>query len=555
MPKTRSLPSNPNLEKLKKQAKTLLRAFRNKEPAALEMVTRLHPQPNSFGGLRDAQLVVSRQYGFDGWADLSEAVELARLETGDGRERAEKFLGWVSHHEPGRRAAAAQLLDRHPEIATFDVYTAAACAEVEALGKFLNEDLGLATRKGGPCDWSPVLYLCNCRLPEPPERDHLACLRLLLDAGADPNDHFIGYEKYVQTALTGVVGEGEQGIERNPPLRQARAMVELLLAAGAKPNDSQALYNTHFRPDTEWLELLIEHGLQQGQRVNWDPNGPTTVDFLLCQAAKQGFERRVQLLLAAGANPDAPDMYNQRPAYVNALRHGHKKIADLLLKAGAKSTPQPADELRIALLAHDEARVDELLAAEPGLIEDREAMCELATESNIAAIELLLKHRVDVNAPNRNGRLAIQEAAIRNNRELVLLLLDHGSRLDWRDPHYGGSPVGWAMAGGNIELRDELLDRTNDVFDLTRYGRLEQLKFLLEESPEAASQRTARGHTPLHQVCGGTPHAAEIIDLLLSKGADLNAKNNDGQTPLTVQEEPDDDAIIELLKARGAGMD
>lgn len=83
MPKTRSLPSTPHLEKLKKQAKTL-------------------------------------------------------------RERAEKFLDWASHHEPGRRAAAAGLLGEYPEIASFDVYTAAACAEVEALGKFLNEDPGRA---------------------------------------------------------------------------------------------------------------------------------------------------------------------------------------------------------------------------------------------------------------------------------------------------------------------------------------------------------------------------------------------------------------------------
>lgn len=66
MPKTRSLPSNPNLEKLKKQAKTLLRDFRKKEPEALKLVASLHTGPDSFDGLRDAQLVVARQHGFDG---------------------------------------------------------------------------------------------------------------------------------------------------------------------------------------------------------------------------------------------------------------------------------------------------------------------------------------------------------------------------------------------------------------------------------------------------------------------------------------------------------
>ncbi len=461
----------------------------------------------------------------------------------------EKFLDWSSDHEPGRATAAAGLLSETPELARFDVYTAAACAELEALEKFLSDDPGRATRKGGPRNWSPLLYLCHCRLPEPPERDHLVCLRLLLDAGGDPKDHFIDEYKCVYTALTGVAGEGEQGI---PPLRQARAMAELLLDAGAEPNDGQLLYNTHFRAEPEWLELLLARGLKQGQRLNWQAEGPTTIDYLLCQAATQGYERRVQLLLAAGAEPDAASIYNQRTAYVNALRHGHDEIAALLLKAGAKSSPQPADELRIALQARDEARVAELLTVDPELIEDHEVMCELATQGNIACITILLNHQIDVNAPNRNGRLAIQEAAIRNNRELVMLLLDHGSRLDLRDPHYGGSPIGWATAGGNIELRDELLDRTTDVFDLSRFGRIEQLKSLLEQSPEAAHQCTRKGSTPLHMVCGQTPHAAEIIDLLLSKGADLNAKNNDGKTPLSAQEEPDDDVIVELLKARAA---
>ena len=134
----------------------------------------------------------------------------------------------------------------------------------------------------------------------------------------------------------------------------------------------------------------------------------------------------------------------------------------------------------------------------------------------------------------------------------VLLLVEHGARLDYRDPEYGGTAVGWATAGGNMDLREELLDMTEDVFDLTRYGRLEQLRRLLERSPAAASQVTRHGWTPLHQVCGMTPHAEEIIDLLLSNGAELNAKNSKGNTPLAVQEEPDDDTIADLLKARGA---
>lgn len=56
---------------------------------------------------------------------------------------------------------------------------------------------------------------------------------------------------------------------------------------------------------------------------------------------------------------------------MNAFRHGHDEVARLLLTAGAKSVPEPEDELRIALQALDETRVGELLAVQPGLIELR----------------------------------------------------------------------------------------------------------------------------------------------------------------------------------------
>lgn len=77
----RQLPSNPNLTQLKKQAKELRRAVEASEPAALERVYESHPSyasrddfdPASFS-LRDAQAILAREYGFDGWHQLSTYV-------------------------------------------------------------------------------------------------------------------------------------------------------------------------------------------------------------------------------------------------------------------------------------------------------------------------------------------------------------------------------------------------------------------------------------------------------------------------------------------------
>ena len=68
--------------------------------------------------------------------------------------------------------------------------------------------------------------------------------------------------------MTGAIGEGEVGLLNLPPHENARELLLLLLAAGANPNESQGLYNTHFRPDDAWLELLLANGLTSTAPAN-----------------------------------------------------------------------------------------------------------------------------------------------------------------------------------------------------------------------------------------------------------------------------------------------
>src|SRR6188472_1090331 len=69
-----SLPANPDLERFRRDARRLQRGVRDRDPRALELVTRHHPsavtdEPDEFP-LADAQLVVARSYGFSSWPRL-----------------------------------------------------------------------------------------------------------------------------------------------------------------------------------------------------------------------------------------------------------------------------------------------------------------------------------------------------------------------------------------------------------------------------------------------------------------------------------------------------
>lgn len=81
----RVLPANPNISHLKKQAKSLRKAYAAGDPAAAARVAAVHPDPIGVTEytLRDAQLTLAREYGFDGWHDLNTAVGERMVEERD----------------------------------------------------------------------------------------------------------------------------------------------------------------------------------------------------------------------------------------------------------------------------------------------------------------------------------------------------------------------------------------------------------------------------------------------------------------------------------------
>jgi ankyrin repeat protein len=75
-PPTRAMRENPDLDQLKRQAKELLEAYlAGTEPAVAEVAAHYRDANPSTFALHDAQLVLTRAYGFDSWPKLKAAVE------------------------------------------------------------------------------------------------------------------------------------------------------------------------------------------------------------------------------------------------------------------------------------------------------------------------------------------------------------------------------------------------------------------------------------------------------------------------------------------------
>jgi ankyrin repeat protein len=105
------LPSHPSFESIRKQAKKLLRQFAAGDADALARVHAQLPAPTLPLSLRDAQLVLAREYGFEGWQDLRAAV--LRLE-GKGLEWAVAEAERTIHDNNVERLS--QLLQEYPAL-------------------------------------------------------------------------------------------------------------------------------------------------------------------------------------------------------------------------------------------------------------------------------------------------------------------------------------------------------------------------------------------------------------------------------------------------------
>jgi ankyrin repeat protein len=483
------LPASPRVEQLRKQARDLQRAVRVGEADAVARVAEHHPDgappPSVAAGfaLSAAQLVVARTYGFASWPRLVRHVEVVTEQTrtpGDdgpeGERPADEFLRFacLSHADDGphRWARAGEVLAAHPELRDDGIHVAAALADVARVRRALAADPGGARRDGGPHRWVPLMYLAYARHdPDVAEAAVLDTARALLAAGADPNAGYLWYGLPTPfTVLTGVLGEGELGPQRQPPHPHWQAFARLLLEAGADPNDGQGLYDRMFTPGVAHLELLLDHGLGTGDGGPWKARlGPALespremLRGQLAWAVVHGMADRVELLAAHGVALDEPLPDGRQPAEVAAVS-GHRDLADWLVAHGARP-PQldPVAAFVAAALAADRAAVDALAAADPGVVAAaRSARPGLvvwaAAKSRPDAVALLVELGFDVNARARSDvpredewETALHVAAGDGDVDLIRRLLALGADPDIRDARFESTPLGWARWGGQPE--------------------------------------------------------------------------------------------------------
>jgi hypothetical protein len=469
-----ALPERPNLEQLKKLAKSLLHAARAADASALERF-RLLPafarksvaELGTAGlALHDAQSVIAREHGFESWNALREHVE----------ERSLSFAAAVDEFvrcATGSAAARAlRLLALHPGIAHANLQTELVLGDVDAVKARLRSQPALATQSGGVQNWEPLLYICHACLhrDDPARAAGLTAIAAeLLDRGANPNAeyHWQWHPELPRTALWGALCA-----------TSSLPLAEILLQRGANPTDGVSAHINAGGGHLEALELLHRFGLDP----NGIPGGVPPLRYLLSWAETMTGAR---WLLEHGADPNLPwgergdapvhvaaqrwdvpmmellaqhgvDLHQRRSDGRTALTvaelHGNEAVAAWLRARGAKDELSPLERFAAACARGDRARADAMLRSNPELRgqlrPEHHLMMQVPAERGDAAVlETMLTCGFDPNARDHDGVTALHRSAMAGRAEATRVLIAHGAAVDALDGMFAATPLLWAAEG------------------------------------------------------------------------------------------------------------
>lgn len=365
---------------------------------------------------------------------------------------------------------ALEILAAHPEIAAADIFTAAVLGDHEAVKRFLSEDATCANAKGGALGWDALTYLCFSRF-----------LRL----EPDREEGFLkAAEALLEAGANPNTGFFEENHQPKPEWECALYgaagvahhpdLTKLLLERGADPNDGEVAYHSPETLDNRTLHVLVESG-----KLNQE-----SISLMLARKFNWHDDEGVHWLLEHGADPNWL-LWGSRPLHY-ALRHGTPlHYFEWLLKHGA----------------------DPLLADKSGIVPAAEA----ARRGRADVLELFERSGFVIAL---EGDDAFRAACARANENEARRLVEQDSslveRLQTQDP---GMLADFAGASNTAAVR-LLLDLGFDAG-------------LARVQPNWVAGETAL-HVAAAQGC------QPVAELLIQRGAPLEAKRQGERTPLSV---------------------
>ncbi len=332
------------------------------------------------------------------------------------------------------------------------------------------------------------------------------------------------------------------------------AQVEEAVTNGANVNAKSykgktALMFAITNGDSEVAEVLIKHGANVNARNNY---GRTA----LMEAAREGQTELAKILLANGADVNARNSDGWTALIIAAL-NDKAELAEVLLTHGADVNAANNDGWTALMHSalNDEAEAAEVLLAHGANVNVKDnngttALMSAAQEGKTEVVEALLKHGADVNVKNNNGKTALMFAEEGRHREIISLLRSHGAKTSRPEPPV---QVTEPVQEGQPAPKPKTQPMSDyDFLKLCKSGDAVKVQEAITNGADVNARNNYDGLTAL--MWAARHGHADVVEVLMKHGADVNAKNNDGWTALMHSALNDEAEAAEVLLAHGANV-
>jgi ankyrin repeat protein len=334
-------------------------------------------------------------------------------------------------------------------------------------------------------------------------------VRVLLNAGADPDAKDLNQG---ETALMFAAASGRTDVIRVLAQRGAnlnvRSLVPTRLPREARPGNPAAV-------NAQATQQAASRGAPPPERP-LALGGMTAMHF----AVREGYIDTVRSLVESGADVNVPTTSDQSTILLVAITNGRYDIAKYLLEHGADPKPSNTEQATALFTTLDVKWAPHGWYPAPSLDNESTDYLEL--------MKLLLDKGADVDARMSgrmtrivgpaggtvyNGETPFIRAAQANDVEAMKLLLARGANPTI--PNNKG--VTALMFAAGTGLRPSEGHAKPD-------SRLASVRFLVEEVTADVNAKDNDGFTPLHGAA--SVGDKEVIQYLVARGADVKARSN-----------------------------